>query len=105
MTDLLRHSLEQIDAQIAAQGETAFDPSGVYHYDLSEGLVLDIRVYTAYSIPLLDWGRVGDVVESLVKYNVEQQRFCLISYFDVEIGVQRDRIAHGTLWTGMLVGT
>lgn len=31
MTNLLKHSLEQIDTQIAAVGETAFDPSGIYH--------------------------------------------------------------------------
>jgi len=100
MTNLLKHSLEQIDTQIAAVGETALDSSGIYHYDLNEGLLLDIRVYSAAGIPLLDWGRVGDVVEGLLKYNVEQQRFCLIPYFDIKIGSNpAAQLGHGTLWT------
>jgi hypothetical protein len=100
MTNLLKHSLEQIDTQIAAVGETAFDSSGIYHYDLDEGLLLDIRVYSAAGIPLLDWGLVGDVVEGLLKYNVEQQRFCLIPYFDIKIGSNpATQLGHGTLWT------
>lgn len=97
MTDLLQHSLSHIDTQIEAQGEAAFDASGVYYYDLHEGLVLHIEA-TPAAIALLDLGRVGDTVETLIKYSVEQRRFCLIPMFEIEIGVEQRRLGLGKLW-------
>ncbi|MCJ1457666.1 hypothetical protein MMC28_008035 [Mycoblastus sanguinarius] len=65
--NLLTDTLERVNIEIVTQGEAAYLPWGIYHYDLREGAVFDARNIPALARQL-DWGIIGDVVEGLLSY-------------------------------------
>ena len=105
LRNLLQYSLAQIDRDIEAHGESSSDPSGYYYYTVGQGLTLAIHVDDSVIPPRLDRGRVGDAIEGLIKYNIDQRRFCFILWFDITLynwngGRPRyERIGRGRLMT------
>ena len=105
MTNLLEYSLSQIEPLIEAHGETAYDPRGLYHYTLWQGLILDIQANNQATLARLDYGRVGDFTEFLINYNVVGRRFCMIQEFEISFLTVIDEhwaeevIGTGKLWT------
>ena len=105
MTDLLQYGFNEVEQLIDVHGENGTDPVGVYHYTLWNGLILHIEADYAATIATLDYGRVADVIEYLIKYNVEGRRFCLMAGFEVsfkkfeEPFLEEDVIGSGRLWT------
>ena len=95
LTELLTHASNVVDERIATLGETAYDPSGRYDYDIGDGISLHMRPESQLEIPRLDWGRIGDVVDGLTSFLVERRKFMAVPWFNIDIGYDRNRIGYG----------